>query len=74
MKSKKTLASFFVMILTTVMITISCGPSKQDQAKSDSTVVDSLPAEGENAAQQDIVPQTLPSQLDTMRDSVDRKP
>ncbi len=74
MKFRETSAAGFVVVLTIFMITISCGPAKKDEARRDSTVVDSVPASGENEFQQDVVPQSLPSQLDSVPDTVNRKP
>lgn len=74
---KSRFAFLFVVIFASFMVLVSCGKSNPpDSAKEvpDSAVTDSIPASGENEYQQDVVPQGNPSQLDTTRDTVNRKP
>lgn len=59
------------------MMLSSCGKSNPPTSESDvpdSALTDSIPASGENEYQQDVAPQGRTEQLDSVRDTVDRKP
>lgn len=59
------------------MVMVSCGKSNPPDSQRevpDSAVTDSLPPSGENEYQQDLAPQGRTEQIDTIRDTVERKP
>jgi hypothetical protein len=77
MKTKKSWATIIVATFASVMVLVSCGKSEQarsDKNVPDSAINDSVPPSGENEYQNDLQPQGTPNQLDTLKDTVDRKP
>lgn len=76
MKNKKRFAIIIVVLFASVLLLISCGRSERTDDRSDSLdslVNDSVPLSGENEYQQDIVPQGLPKQIDSLsKDSVEK--
>jgi hypothetical protein len=77
---KSNVAFVLVLIFATMMVMVSCGGNNKDNAITseknvpDSALTDSIPASGEDAYQQDVAPKGRTEQLDSTRDSVDRKP
>jgi hypothetical protein len=74
---KNSFGFLIVLVFTSFMVLVSCGKSNPPDSASevpDSALTDSIPASGENEFQQDVVPQGRTEQLDSTRDSVDRKP
>jgi hypothetical protein len=77
MKTTKRWALMLVILFASVMLLVSCGRGEQarsDRDSADSVINDSVPSSGENELQNDLQPQGTPQQLDSMRDSVNRRP
>jgi len=74
---KSSFSFFIVLIFASFMILVSCGktnPPTSEKDVPDSALTDSVPASGENEYQQDVTPQGRTGQLDSTKDTVDRKP
>ncbi|MEI9921551.1 MAG: hypothetical protein WDO14_22590 [Bacteroidota bacterium] len=79
MKKKNAFAFFTVLAFASFMLLVSCGKNKDNAVTSernvpDSALTDAIPASGENEYQSDQVPQGRTEQLDSLKDSVDRRP
>jgi hypothetical protein len=79
MENKNRLALFIIAVFASMMLIVSCGKNKEGAITSernvpDSALTDSIPSSGENEFQQDQVPEGRTEQLDSLKDSTDRKP
>jgi hypothetical protein len=78
MKKRNCFAFFIVMSFATLML-LSCGKPKDNAVTSernvpDSALTDSIPASGEDEYQNDQVPEGRTEQLDSVKDSTNRRP
>ena len=74
---KSRFAFVFVLIFASVMLLVSCGKPKTPDSPNevpDSALTDSVPASGENEFQQDVTSQGRTEQIDSTKDTVNRKP
>lgn len=74
---KSPFSFFIVLVFASFMVLVSCGktnPPTSEKDVPDSALTDSVPPSGENEFQQDVAPQGRTEQLDSTRDTVDRKP
>lgn len=76
MKRASALISIFAFASS--LFLASCGnnskPPTSEKDVPDSALTDSLPSSGENEFQQDVAPQGRTNQIDSLKDSVQRKP
>jgi hypothetical protein len=73
---KSSFSFFIVLIFASFMVLVSCGktnPPTSEKDVPDSALTDSIPVSGENEFQQDVT-QGKAEQLDSVKDTVDRKP
>jgi hypothetical protein len=73
---KSPFSFFIVLIFASFMVLVSCGktnPPMSEKDVPDSALTDSIPVSGENEYQQDVT-QGKTGEIDTTKDTVDRKP
>ena len=75
---KSRFAFFIVLTFASALFLSSCGnnskPPTSEKDVPDSALTDSVPSSGENEFQQDVAPQGRTNQIDSLSDSVNRKP
>lgn len=75
---KPTAALITIFAFASSLFLTSCGnnskPPTSEKDVPDSALTDSIPVSGENEYQQDVAPQGRTNQIDSLSDSVDRKP
>jgi hypothetical protein len=79
MEKKNRFAFLIVVSFVWLMIVASCGKPKDNAVTKernvpDSALTDSIPESGENEYQNDQVPEGRTEQLDSMKDSTNRRP
>jgi hypothetical protein len=79
MEKKNRFAFAIVVVFASIMLLASCGKSKENAVTSgrnvpDSALTDSIPSSGEDEFQQDVTPQGRSNQMDSVKDSTNRKP